>query len=126
MVRLHQVNPGKASVARPASGPPAVVHTSQMLGRCGVCVGSSPPTCTSGSHQVVRWASPPAQLKLHSLGVSDSDTGPMGRATAVVGTDPKLLPPPEDPTKGGSSFPWLGSVEQVLSGPSLQGLGQVL
>lgn len=50
----------------------------------------------------------------------------MGRAIPVVVTDPKLLPPPEDPPTSGSNFPWFGSIEQMLSGPSLQGMGQGL
>lgn len=37
-----------------------------------------------------------------------------------MGGDPHLLPPPEDPAKGGRSLPRTGSVGEMLSGPSLR------
>lgn len=115
--------PGEGLCHLPCFRTPAIAHTSQMLGHCGVC-GVVLHIC---AHQDLwRWASPPAHLKLSSPGDSDSDAEPVGRAIPVVGTDPKLLPPPEDPPTSGSSLPRLGSIEQMLSGPSLQGLGQVL
>lgn len=106
--------PGEGLCHLPCFRIPAIAHTSQMLGHCGVFRV----VLHVRVHQDLwRWASPPAHLKLSSPGDSDSDAGPVGRAIPVVGTDPKLLPPPEDPSTSGSSFPWFGSIEQMLSGP---------